>query len=182
LIKDLILRFNCNSVFDPSEGGKTTRDVVNGINIHLKKGIIYEGRDLMSGFDILTSKLPKEQFDLIWYHPPYWDIIHYSDDKRDLSNCQNLDEYEQKLNISCERLFKTVKTKGVLAVLIGDKRKNGNYDVLMRKLLTNTKIGQLKALIIKIQHNTKSSYRKYNSINPFFIPIKHEYCLIPFRV
>jgi len=32
LVKDLILRFGCKSVFDPAEGSGTVRDVVAGIN------------------------------------------------------------------------------------------------------------------------------------------------------
>jgi hypothetical protein len=41
LVKDLILRFNCRSVFDPTEGSGTVRDVVAGINRHLRKAIVY---------------------------------------------------------------------------------------------------------------------------------------------
>ena len=42
----------------------------------------------------------------------------------------------------------------------------------------NDKIGQLKAIIIKIQHHCKSDRVAYEQSNPFLIPIKHEYCLI----
>ena len=45
LVKDLILRFNCQSVFDPAEGGGTVEDVVCGINNYKEKLIYYEGRD-----------------------------------------------------------------------------------------------------------------------------------------
>lgn len=178
LIKDLILRFKCRSVFDPSEGGGTTRDVVTGINQFLKQEIYYEGRDLRDGWDVLTSDLPEKQFDLVWYHPPYWDIIRYSDDNRDLSNCETIEEFEDKLNKSTERLFKTVKQGGIFAVLIGDKRREGTYYALLRALLMNPSIGQLKAIIIKVQHNCSSDKKFYRSNNPFLIPIKHEYCLI----
>lgn len=41
LVKDLILRFKCQSVFDPSEGGGTVRDVVSGINQYLRRSIAY---------------------------------------------------------------------------------------------------------------------------------------------
>ena len=75
LVKDLILRFKCQSVFDPSEGGGTVRDVVSGINQYLKRGIEYEGRDLRQGWNLLTSELPQKKYDLVWYHPAYWDII-----------------------------------------------------------------------------------------------------------
>ena len=178
IVKDLILRFRCQSVFDPAEGGGTVKDVVTGINKYRKQNIQYEVRDLKKGWDILESPLPEKQFDLIWYHPPYWDIIRYSDNPKDLSNCTTLDEFELKLNQSVERLFEAVRHGGIMAVLIGDKRKSGNYYVLMRTLLLNKKIGQLKAIIIKVQHNCRSDRRFYNSNNPFLIPIKHEYCLI----
>jgi len=98
LIKDLILRFSAKSVFDPAQGGGTVREVVIGINQHLKKQIDYEGRDLKQGWDILTSQLPEKQFDLVFYHPPYWDIIHYSNNPKDLSNSSTLENFEQRLN------------------------------------------------------------------------------------
>ena len=178
LIKDLILRFSAKSVFDPAQGSGTVRDVVSGINQHLKKQIDYEGRDLKQGWDILTSQLPEKQFDLVFYHPPYWDIIHYSNNPKDLSNSSTLEDFERRLNQSIEKLFEAVRPGGIIAVLIGDKRRSGSYYVLMRTLLTNKKIGHLKALIIKLQHNCKSDRMFYNSQNPFLIPIKHEYCLI----
>ena len=178
LVKDLILRFGCQSVFDPSEGGGTVRDVVAGINQHLKKDIEYEGRDLKQGWNLLTSELPKKQYDLVWYHPAYWDIIRYSEHPLDLSNARTLDEFEAMLNLSVERLVQVVKRGGIMAVLIGDKRKQGQYYPLFRTLLVNDKLGELRAIIIKIQHNCRSDQINYGCRNPFLIPIKHEYCLI----
>ncbi len=178
IVKDLILRFKCQSVFDPAEGSGTVRDVVNGINQYLKKEIQYVGKDLKKGWDILENPMPVNQFDLVWYHPPYWDIIKYSKNPKDLSNCVSLHDYEDKLNMSVEMISKVVRPGGIMAILIGDKRKCGNYYALFRTLLFNKKIGQLKAIIIKIQHNTRSDGARYISRNPFFIPIKHEYCLI----
>ncbi|PKN61716.1 MAG: hypothetical protein CVU57_28285 [Deltaproteobacteria bacterium HGW-Deltaproteobacteria-15] len=178
LVKVLILRFNCQSVFDPTEGGGTVKDVVAGINHFPRKDIDYEGRDLRLGWDILTGRLPERQFDLVWYHPPYWDIVTYSDDPNDLSNCRSLEEFELKLNRSVERLFQSVKPGGVMAVLIGDKRKDGRYYSLFRSLLSNPNSGELKALIIKLQHKCRSDSVGYHSRNPFLIPIKHEYCLV----
>lgn len=177
LVKDLILRFKCSSVFDPAEGGGTTRDVVSGINQFLRKEIYYEGRDLKDGWDVLSGQLPERSFDLIWYHPPYWDIIRYSEDERDLSNCKTLEDFEDKLNKSAERLFRALRPSGVLAILIGDKRRNGRYYSLLRTLLMNPNIGQLKAIIIKVQSNCTSDRKSYVN-NTFLIPIKHEYCLV----
>jgi len=182
LVKDLILRFKCQSVFDPSEGGGTVRDVVAGINQYLKKDIEYEGRDLRQGWNLMTSPLPDKQYDLAWYHPPYWDIIRYSENRYDLSNAATFAEFEDMLNLCVERLSQVVKRGGIMAVLIGDKRKSGQYYPLLRTLLMNDKIGQLRAIIIKIQHNCKSDRIAYECRNPFMIPIKHEYCLVLQRV
>ena len=178
LVKDLILRFGCKSVFDPAEGSGTVRDVVAGINQFHRKSIDYEGRDLRQGWDILTGPLPERQFDLVWYHPPYWDIVRYSDDPKDLSNCQSLEEFELKLSRSVERLFQAVNPGGILAVLIGDKRKDGKYYPLFRSPLSNPNIGELKAIIMKLQHNCRSDSKGYPAKNPFLIPIQHEYCLV----
>ena len=178
LVKDLILRFGCKSVFDPAEGSGTVRDVVAGINQFHRKSIDYEGRDLRQGWDILTGPLPERQFDLVWYHPPYWDIVRYSDDPKDLSNCQSIEEFELKLSRSVERLFQAVNPGGILAVLIGDKRKDGKYYPLFRSLLFNPNIGELKAIIMKLQHNCRSDSKGYPAKNPFLIPIQHEYCLV----
>jgi len=178
LVKDLILRFNCKSVFDPAEGGGTVEDVVCGINNYKEKRIYYEGRDLKSGWDILSGELPEKQFDMVFYHPPYHDIISYSDDSRDLSNCTSLHEFEVKLNQSVNRLSETIRPGGIMVILIGDKRKSGSYYPLLRTLLFNKNIGQIKGIIIKVQHNCQSDRMLYNSRNPFLIPIKHEYCLV----
>jgi len=176
LIKDLILRFGCRSVFDPAEGSGTVRDVVAGINQYLNEDIQYEGMDLKQGWDVLSGPLPARQFDMVWYHPPYWDIVRYSESPHDLSSCRSFEEFEGKLNRSVERLFEAIKPGGILAILIGDKRRNGEYYPLLRSLLYN-KTGQLKAIIIKIQHNCTSDRRIYTN-NPFLIPIRHEYCLV----
>ena len=176
LVKELILRFKSQSVFDPAEGGGTVRDVVSGINTCLRHDIYYEGRDLKTGWDILSGVLPERKFDMVWYHPPYWDIIRYSDNPQDLSNCSILQDFETKLNQSVERLIQVLRPGGILAVLIGDKRKNGRYYALFRTLLMNPAL-HLRAIIIKIQHNCRSDRKTYHP-NPFMIPIKHEYCLV----
>jgi hypothetical protein len=165
-------------VFDPAEGSGTVRDVVAGINMYRRRDIYYEGKDLKDGWNILTSSLPTKQFDMVFYHPPYWDIVRYSDNPNDLSNCGTIDEFESKLNQTIEKLNSAVKPGGIMVILIGDKRKDGKYHPLFRPLLKNSNIGHLKAIIIKVQYNCRSDRESYPRGNPFMIPIKHEYCLV----
>jgi len=125
----------------------------------------------------LESPLPERQFDMVWYHPPYWNIIRYSDNPNDLSSCKTLKEYEIKLNQSVARLAQAVKPGGILAILIGDKRKDGSYYPLFRTLLSNTRIGYLRAIIIKIQYNCRSDSQKL--LHSKFIPDSHQTRILP---
>lgn len=74
LFKDLVLRYGASKVADPMMGSGTTRDVVEGLNQHGGTNIHYWGSDLRHGFNLLTDDLPGF-YDLVWIHPPYWNII-----------------------------------------------------------------------------------------------------------
>ena len=76
------------------------------------------------------------------------------------------------------KITTTIKTL-ILEILTGEGSGHiKEIHPLLRTLLMNNAIGQLKAIIIKIQHNCHSDRKNYSSANPFLIPIKHEYCLV----
>ena len=82
LIKNLVLRYGAKRVADPMAGSGTTRDVIAGLNATGKHRIKFWGSDLREGFDLRSDPLPG-QFDFVWLHPPYFNMIRYSDDPRD---------------------------------------------------------------------------------------------------
>ena len=180
LAKDLILRFHPSKVFDPMEGSKTVRHVVEGLNRMKGLDIAYDGKDLRSGFNLLTDEI-NGHYDLIFFHPPYHDMIRNSGKKEDLSNCANYSEFVEKLRICVEKLHNALAEDGVLAILIGDKRKDGKYTPIFNDIL-NFKIGELKSIIVKAQHNVCSSKKRYSFSREagrrLTIPIMHEYCLL----
>jgi hypothetical protein len=121
-------------------------------------------------------KVVWEKNDLIFLHPPYWNIVKYSRNPADLSNCKTFEEYVKKLAYCVERLSEYLTNKGVLAVLLGDVRKNGCYyplgayvQVLFRK--------ELKAKLIKIQHGVLSD-RQFWKLYGNTIRIMHEEVLV----
>lgn len=63
-------------------------------------------------------------------------------------------------------------------MLIGDKRRKGEYYSLLRPLLMDFPELRLRAVLIKEQHNARSDGIVYPTHNPFFVPIKHEYCVL----
>ena len=168
LIKDLIEFYQPKNVLDAMEGGRTTRDVCR------EMGVEYDGFDLSGGFDLLSSPLPAKRYDLIFFHPPYWDIIRYSDDPRDLSTCKTFDEFMQKLFACIDRLGEYLSENGVLVVQVGDVRKHGEFFPLGSYIAVFRR-GELKEKMIKVQHNVWSNRINYSGK---FIPLMHEEVLV----
>jgi hypothetical protein len=146
--------------------------------------VTYFGFDLWSGFDIITNPLDAaigEKADLVFFHPPYHNIIKYSSQvwgkephPQDLSQCSTTDEYMFKLKLACLNIWSAIMLGGRLAILIGDIRRNGTY-YSPQAQVQQFHLGQLEAILIKEQHHTRSNNKKYSGR---FIPIAHEYILI----
>ncbi|MFQ6013896.1 MAG: hypothetical protein ACE5NP_00455 [Anaerolineae bacterium] len=169
LIKELVTHFGAKRVLDPAAGSGTTGDVCRELGVECLQ------RDLRDGFDVLTSQIPPG-FDFIFFHPPYWDIVKYSEDPRDLSNIHKYEDFIENLARACKRLLRALEPNGGhLAVLLGDVRKRGKYYFIFRDLIS--RLGDPDyPILIKAQHNVKSFGRRYSIEH--FIPLAHEYVLI----
>lgn len=119
--------------------------------------------------------------DLICTHPPYADIIHYSENiEGDLSllNVCNFLEQMKTVASECCRVLKRGK---YCAILMGDTRKRGcvipmSFDVM--RIFQGVGF-TLKELIIKEQHNCKATgFWKTNSIKYNFLLLAHEYLFV----
>lgn len=181
LIEDLIAHFRVRDICDYMCGSNTTRDAAGtmGINSHTY--------DLHSGFNLLHNDIA-ERPEFIFWHPPYWDIIRYSDvmypatevqrrfgyDPRlyDLSRIPTWDGFVQAMNYCMMKQFCALEKGGRMAVLVGDIKKKGK---LFSMLFELTKPGTLENVVIKTQHNCMSDRRSYGG---HFIPIVHEYVLL----
>jgi hypothetical protein len=100
------------------QGGGTCRDVC------LELGIVYEGRDLVDGFDAADTNAFEElgPFDFVWLHPPYWNMIRYSRDPRCLANAPTVAEFVKRLRLVLRNCARVLTGSGKLAVLMGDER------------------------------------------------------------
>ena len=176
--RNIILRYSQEGdlVLDQFAGGGTTlveakllnRDII-GVDVNdaaldrcrektdfdyePAKGKVYIKKGDARNLDFV----PDESIDLICTHPPYADIIKYSDGlKNDLK-----DKF--------------------CAILMGDTRQKGcmipmSFDVM--KIFQDAGF-KLKELIIKEQHNCKATgYWKTNSVKYNFLLIAHEYLFV----
>lgn len=175
LFLQLVQHYQPKSVADPMLGSGTTRDVVAGLNRHAQSGIRYWGDDLRTGFNLLTTDLPGS-FDFVWIHPPYWNIVRYSDHLSDLSTFDIYEEFRAALRVCLTRCYAALAPGGRLAVLVGDVRRGGRYTPIVRDVLNlECELGQLRSVIIKSQHRCRSDGVDYRLKDP---RILHEYCLV----
>jgi len=109
------------------------------------------------------SFIKNNSIDLVLTHPPYMNIIKYSDKQidGDLSNIGSMPIFCDEIEKVAKELYRALKPDKFCAILIGDTRKSRHfvpiaYNVMQRFL----KIGfVLKEDIVKVQHNCSSTGR-----------------------
>ena len=126
--------------------------------------------------------LKDNSIDFILTHPPYWNIIKYSDSiEWDLSLIKDLDEFLDKIDLIAKEFFRILKPWKFGAILIWDTRKKKMYVplsfyVMQRFLEAGFK---LKEDVIKIQHNCKATWFWKNKSKEYnFLLIMHEHLFV----
>lgn len=176
LFKELVLRYKAKRIADPMMGSGTTRDVVAGLNRETGTRIRYWGGDLKSGFNLYKEQLPGS-YDLIWVHPPYYNIVDYGGGEQDLSSETGYSRFLTKLTVCLRRCYEALSEHGHLAVLVADVRRAGHYYPLGRDVMNMEPcLGQIRSIVIKAQHNCRSDRKAYARMR--HVPIKHEYCIV----
>lgn len=125
------------------------------------------------------SFIKNAQIDLIFAHPPYSDIIKYSEDIPDDLSCLSTEEFLTALIEVAEECYRVLKPGKYAAILIGDIRKKGMIVPLgLKTLNTFERAGfKIKEIVIKEQHNCSSTaYWKYKRKD--ILMIAHEYLFV----
>lgn len=125
--------------------------------------------------------IPDNYVDLICTHPPYGNIIKYSEDiKGDISLLKIDDFYKEMTQVALES-YRVLKNNKFCAVLIGDTRKQGEIVPMgfqVMNIFQNAGF-KIKEIVIKEQHNCKVTNKwKDKSIKYNFLLIAHEYLFI----
>ena len=130
-----------------------------------------------------ARKLPlnDNSIDLICAHPPYADIIHYSEDIEGDLSLLPIKEFLFEMGKVADELFRVLKKGKFCAILIGDMRKQGMVQPLAFETMRVFELAgfKTKEIIIKEQHNCKATgYWKTNSIKFNFLLLAHEYLFV----
>ena len=118
-------------------------------------------------------------------HPPYFDIIKFSDDARDLSNAGSVEAFLERMRELVARVGEVLDAGRYLALVIGDKYAGGEWiplgfltmDVVMRQGFS------LKSVIVKnfeqtAAKRTQKELWRYRALAGGFYVFKHEYMFV----
>ena len=166
------------TVLDPMSGSGTTKDAMDTLGV---KSILYDLNPQppigKGGWNALKDDV-EDSADLIFFHPPYHNIIQYSGNMwgkphpDDLSRCESYGDFIEKLNYVIKKLYLALRKDGRLAILVGDIRSKGNFYSMQHNIM---RIGRFESFVVKAQFNCVSDARRY--AKPF-VPIVTEYMLI----
>ena len=125
--------------------------------------------------------LKDESIDLICTHPPYRNIIKYSDDiKNDISLLDESEFYTSMRKVA-EESYRVLKKEKYLSFLMADIRKGGFIVPLgFNTLSIFMNVGfKLKETAIKVQHNCSSTQKWIDKSRQYnFLLIAHEYLFV----
>jgi DNA modification methylase len=177
----------------------------NGLGVELQKSVAETARGLVAsepnpdgtvaevvvgdsteiGLAEELARLGQSAVQLVILHPPYFDIIKFSDDRRDLSNASSIDSFLDQLALVTEKAAAVLERDRYLALVIGDKYEKGEWIPLgflaMQRLLEQG--FRLKSTIVKnfeetaAKRNQRALWRYRALVGGFYV-FKHEYIFL----
>ena len=203
IVRNLILRYSKerDHLLDCMIGGGTTAIEAKVLNRHItcidvnekalqrtKTVLQFDSHNnakqrVLKGDARNMDFLKNSEIDFVLTHPPYADIIKYSEGTilEDISGIHDLNKFTLEIEKIAREIYRVLKPGKYCAILIGDTRRNTMYQPLaymtMEKFL---KVGfKLKEDIIKRQFNCKATgFWVTKSKESNFLLIMHEHLFI----
>ncbi len=128
----------------------------------------------------------EEKAQFLMLHPPYDDIIRFSDKKEDLSNCESTEEFYDMFEKVAKNGYDLLEKGRFACLIIGDSYKNSEVQPLGFECMNRMrKLGfVLKSTIVKdIQGNERGKGRtanlwRYRALAGGFSIFTHEYIFV----
>ena len=146
------------------------------------------GKNCNSRTTDISAVLQKENIkkvQFVIFHPPYWDIIKFSDNQNDISNSETLEAFLENFGQVIDNTTQYLEKNRYCAVVIGDKYANSQVVPLgfhCMNLFTQ-KGFLLKAILVKNFGDTKGKSNsqgiwRYRALASDFYIFKHEYIFV----
>ena len=137
--------------------------------------------EIMQGDARNLTTIADDSVDLICTHPPYANIIHYSEDIDGDMSLMPMKDFLFEIGKVADECYRVLKKDKFCAILMGDTRKKGMVQPLAFETMRIFEMAgfKTKEIIIKEQHNCKTTgYWKTNSIKFNFLLLAHEYLFV----
>ncbi|MGI6295415.1 MAG: DNA methyltransferase [Armatimonadota bacterium] len=130
-----------------------------------------------------------EKAHLAILHPPYADIIKFSDLEADLSNCSSTDEFLEAFGRVAQNAYDTLLPGRFAVLVIGDRYAAGELDALGFKCMQRmNEVGfKTKSIVVKniegneVAKGKNNNLWRYRALAGGFYIFKHEYVMVFFK-
>lgn len=127
-----------------------------------------------------------EKVDFLIAHPPYLDIVKFTQDKRDLSQISSLDKFLDKFLLAMSNGLAYLKKGGYFTVVAGDVYKQSEVVPLAFNMMNVIKQNfnvKMKGIVIKNIEGNKGKLGtqdiwKYRALQSDYFLFKHEYIFV----
>jgi hypothetical protein len=93
-------------------------------NFHINLCNSLDKLQVTKNIENANKKFQSKNVQFVLMHPPYMDIVKFTDNQDDLSQIGNINEFVGQFKIICENTFKFLDKGRYFAIVIGDVYKN----------------------------------------------------------
>jgi len=189
--------FECERLNRKYIGFDINEEMVEYVKNQMKDNLLYEDYEIFLANSLdkeivkesiknALNKFKSKKVQFVLMHPPYMDIIKFTDKKEDLSQIDNLSKFIKKFKIVCENFLEFLEKDRYFAVVIGDVYKDSEVKPLgfyvMDAIKRNFKV-KLKGIIVKnIESNRgklgSGGIWRYRALSSDYYIFKHEYIFV----
>jgi SAM-dependent methyltransferase len=189
--------FECEKLNRKYIGFDINPDMIEYVNNSMQDNLLYQ--DFSINFcnslsedevekSILSAnkKINNKNVQFVLMHPPYMDIVKFTENPNDLSQIDNINDFVKQFKIICDNSLKHLDKNRYFAVVIGDVYKQGEVIPLgfycMDMIKRNFKV-KLKGTIIKNIEGNRGKLGvggiwRYRALNSDYYIFKHEYIFV----
>lgn len=152
-----------------------------------KKFLVWDSsqKHIVQKIDKFLWENKRDSVDLAILHPPYYDIIKFSNFQNDLSNSANLDKFLSKFWKILNNTKNLLKKDWYLAIVIWDKYENSEWIPLWFYCMAEAQKFWFKLKSIVVKNMEWNRWKqgsgwiwRYRALNSDYYIFKHEYILI----
>lgn len=170
----------------PKVAASARRLVAKEANVDDVKTEVLVGDSSRLDLRPVLKSLGAHHVDLLIMHPPYHDIIKFSDDPDDLSNASDVSSFLAGFSACVENVAPLLARGRYMALVIGDKYSRGEWiplGFLCMESVLRRKDFSLKSIIVKNFERTRGKRSsmelwRYRALAGGFYVFKHEYIFV----